>query len=183
MKIRLGLLAALAVLPACQREAATPAPPPAAEAAPAVPKPNDVTAEYPTLKLPAVDGGVYDLAEHRGKWVVVNFWATWCTPCLKEMPDLDALDKARADIDVVGLAYDEIEPADMRAFLKEHPVSYPIVIVDTFEPPADFAVPRGLPTTWLIAPDGKALKPFLGPVTAKEIENAIAAASAGKQSG
>ncbi|MFT3756443.1 MAG: TlpA disulfide reductase family protein [Pseudoxanthomonas sp.] len=175
MKLRIGLLATLAGVSACQREAAPPPATPAAEQAPAPAAPNDVTAEYPTLKLPAVDGSTYDLAAHRGKWVVVNFWATWCTPCLAEMPDLDALDRAREDIDVVGLAFDEIETADMLAFLKEHPVSYPVVIIDTFNPPADFAVPRGLPMTYLIAPDGKALKPFLGPVTAKEIERAIAA--------
>ncbi|KAF1706334.1 thioredoxin [Pseudoxanthomonas sangjuensis] len=180
--MRTGLFVVLAALAACKREAeAEPAvaiPVVDEVSAQATPEPRssvDATAEYPTFKLPALDGSTYDLAAHRGKWVVVNFWATWCAPCLKEMPDLDALDKARDDIDVVGLAYDEIEAADMRAFLKEHPVSYPIVIVDVFAPPADFATPRGLPMTHLIAPDGKALKPFLGPVTAQEIEEAIAA--------
>lgn len=184
--MRMGLFVALAALAACKREAeAEPAvaiPVVDEVSAQATPEPRssaDTTAEYPTLKLPALDGSTYDLAAHRGKWVVVNFWATWCAPCLKEMPDLDALDKARDDIDVVGLAYDEIEVADMQAFLKEHPVSYPIVIVDVFAPPADFATPRGLPMTHLIAPDGRALKPFLGPVTAKEIEEAIAARGKG----
>ena len=106
----------------------------------------------------------YDLAAHRGKWVVVNFWATWCKPCLKEMPELSALDAMREHIEVIGLAYEEIEPADMRAFLKKHPVAYPIAIVDTYDPPADFETPRGLPMTYLIAPDGKVADQFLGPV-------------------
>ena len=170
------LLLPLLALASCKRDAQAevaivpPQPEPAAPTAP-----REHGAEFPTLKLPALDGSTYDLATHRGKWVVVNFWATWCAPCLKEMPELDALDKARDDLHVVGLAYDEIEPEDMKAFLKERPVSYPIVIIDTFDPPADFATPRGLPMTYLIAPDGRALKPFLGPVTAKEIEDAIAA--------
>jgi thiol-disulfide isomerase/thioredoxin len=169
-------LLALLALCACKRDAAQADTTPAAESAnAAAPAQSDTTAEYPALKLPAVDGSTYELAAHRGKWVVVNFWATWCAPCLKEMPGLDALYKARDDIDMVGLAYDDISVADMQAFLQEHPVSYPIVILDTFAPPADFATPRGLPTTYLIAPDGKALKPFVGPVTAKEIEAAIAA--------
>jgi hypothetical protein len=71
------------------------------------------------------------------------------------MPDLSALDKDNDHIEVIGLAYEEIEPADMRAFLDKHPVRYPIAIVDTYDPPADFPTPRGLPMTYLIAPDGR----------------------------
>ncbi|HJR74471.1 MAG TPA: TlpA disulfide reductase family protein [Luteimonas sp.] len=134
----------------------------------------------PALKLAAIDGKAYDLAAHRGKWVVVNFWATWCAPCLKEMPELSALDAMREHIEVVGLAYEEIEPKEMEAFLKEHPVVYPIAIVDVYNPPKDFETPRGLPMTYLIAPDGQVAKRFLGPVTAKEIESTVAAAGGPK---
>lgn len=130
----------------------------------------------PALQVATIDGNQFDLATQRGHWVVVNFWATWCSPCLKEMPELSALDAMREHIAVIGLAYEEIEPEAMRAFLKQHPVVYPIAILDVYDPPADFATPRGLPMTYLIAPDGKVAKQFLGPVTAKEIEAAIAAA-------
>ena len=132
------------------------------------------TAEIPTLTLDAVDGTPYELAARRGKWVVVNFWATWCAPCIKEMPELSALDQQRDDLEVVGLAYEEIEPQAMLDFLKTRPVAYPVVILDVYNPPADFATPRGLPMTYLIAPDGKVAKQFLGPVTAREIEAVIA---------
>ena len=64
----------------------------------------------------------------------------------------------------------------MKAFLEPHPVVYPVAIVDVYAPPADFATPRGLPTTYLVAPDGKVAKHFLGPVTAAELDAAIAAA-------
>lgn len=129
--------------------------------------------EVPALQATTIDGRAYDLAERRGKWVVVNFWATWCAPCLKEMPELSALDAMREHIEVIGLAYEEIEPEAMRSFLEKHPVSYPIAILDVYSPPQDFATPRGLPMTYLIAPDGKVARQFLGPVTAKDIEAVI----------
>ena len=180
----LALLAAALMLSACGDKTPAPAPvagpeaaAPVASAEPAAtPAVRDVTADYPSLKMPTVDGGSYDLAAHRGQWVVVNFWATWCSPCLKEMPELSALHAMREHVKMVGLAYDDIEPAELKAFMKQHPVAYPVVQVDTFDPPADFATPRGLPTTYLIAPDGKVAKQFLGPVTAREIEAAITAA-------
>ena len=147
---------------------------------PAAETPADRTVEIPTLQVKTLEGADYTLAAHRGKWVVVNFWATWCAPCLKEMPDLSALDKDNDHIEVIGLAYEEIEAGDLRAFLAERPVVYPIAILDVYNPPADFATPRGLPLTYLIAPDGKVAKQFLGPVTGKVIEAAIAAAGGPK---
>jgi len=165
-----------------EKPAATPAPAAAGQAA--KPKaPAAARTQTPSLQVSTVDGAHYDLAAHRGKWVVVNFWATWCTPCLKEMPELSALDAMREHIEVIGLAYDDIEPAELKAFLKKHPVVYPIAIVDTYTPPADFETPRGLPTTYLIAPDGRIAKQFLGPVTARDIEAAIAAAGGPKADG
>jgi thiol-disulfide isomerase/thioredoxin len=181
--IRVSALALLLALAACKQPAgevpkveepstqATPAT--TADTAPGAEQPKP---EIPSLKLATVDGKPYDLAAHRGKWVVVNFWATWCAPCLKEMPELSALDAMREHIEVIGLAYEDIEPASMHSFLKEHPVVYPVAIIDTFEPPKDFATPRGLPMTYLVSPEGKVARQFLGPVTAHDIESAIAAA-------
>lgn len=185
MPLRLAILSLLLMplLAACSpdgtEDASAPATAPEArtEAAESEQGPAaEADASFPELQIATLDGSSYDLVAHRGKWVVVNFWATWCKPCVKEMPDLSALDADNEHIEVLGLAYDDSEPEDIRAFLQAHPVSYPIAIVDTFDPPKAFATPRGLPTTYLIAPDGRLKKKFMGPVTPEIIHEAIAAA-------
>lgn len=191
-RLRLAFAPLLVVLSACSPSgnpgAATPtsaapatpeavtSPAPAATAAAPTRAADARKPSVPSLKVATFDGGQFDLAEHRGRWVVVNFWATWCTPCLKEIPDLDAFDQARKDVDVIGLAYEEIERQDMEAFLKQHPIHYPIAVLDVYNPPADFDEPKGLPMTYLIAPDGKVAKKFLGPTTAEDLGKLIAAA-------
>ena len=120
----------------------------------------------PTLKVTTLDGKTFDLAAQRGKWVIVNYWATWCVPCIKEMPDISHLVATHKNVTAIGLAYDDSDPADIKAFVAKHPVVYPIAQVTLDKPAKDFDEPRGLPTTWLISPDGKVAKQFIGPVTA-----------------
>ena len=169
-------VAALLATAACRREAP---PPPVADPAPsATPRKQVATSavERPSLKVGTLDGGTFDLAEHRGQWVVVNYWATWCSPCLKEMPELSALDAMREHVTVIGLAYEDNTPEAMRAFLQEHPVVYPVALVDVYNPPADFDTPRGLPLTYLITPDGRIARKYTGPVSARMLEEGIAEA-------
>ena len=182
MKIRLHGVALACVLavagckaPNAAQTAAPAVPDTAPAAEPVVEQPPVTvhTAEYPRLELPTIDGGSYRLADHRGKWVVVNFWATWCAPCLKEMPELSAMHTLRSNVEVVGLAYEDTTAQALLDFLKQRPVTYPIAIADPYAPPGDFATPRGLPMTFLIAPDGKLAHQILGPVTAIEIEQVI----------
>jgi len=125
------------------------------------------------FSTPTVDGQVFDLAQFRGSWVVVNFWATWCKPCRKEMPEFSDLHAQRDDINVIGLAFEEVEPEAIRAFLEDYPVSYPIAVVDVYDPPEVFGVPRVLPTTLIISPAGLKVKTFLGPVTREMLEGYI----------
>jgi thiol-disulfide isomerase/thioredoxin len=190
MRVRIAvLLLSSLMLGGCKREAepvATPTPAPSAAPAakpdaapPATPVPA-ATAARPSLRVATLDGKTFDLAEQRGKWAIVNFWATWCSPCLKEMPELSALDAMREHIVVVGLAYEENTPEAMQAFMKDHPVVYPIALVDVYDPPKDFETPRGLPMTYVIAPDGTIARKYTGPVTARMIEEDIAKAGGPK---
>ena len=180
MKNKIGLIVAIMVcLGACDKKETALEAPPAPEIKAAATEPAEAAApakkpEVPTLEVTTYDGKPYKLADHRGKWVVVNFWATWCEPCKKEIPDFNKLDAERDDVEFIGLAYEEIERADMDAFLKVIPINYPMAILDVYSPPADFDTPVGLPLTYVIAPDGKVASKFLGPVTMSDLEKVIA---------
>ena len=134
-----------------------------------------VETKKPVLALKTLDGKPFDLAAERGKWVIVNFWATWCSPCIKEMPDISKFVASRDDVRAIGLAFGGEELADVSDFLKAHPVRYPIANVPLETPPKDFGAPKALPTTYLIAPDGSIAKKFTGPITTADLEKAIAA--------
>jgi thiol-disulfide isomerase/thioredoxin len=172
-------LGALAALPGCKPDspATTPAvATPVATPQPEAPKAAQPNTKFPSLQVTTLDGQAFDLAAQRGKWAIVNFWATWCAPCLKEMPELSALDAMREHIVVVGLAYEDTTEAALRTFLVKHPVVYPMALIDVYNPPADFDTPRGLPFTYLIGPDGAVVRKYTGPVSARMLEEDIAAA-------
>jgi len=138
-------------------------------------------ARQPSLAVTTVDGKPFTLLEQRGKWVIVNFWATWCAPCIAEMPDISAFVSSRHDVVAIGLAYEDTDKQEIVDFLARRPVAYAIAQLDVSDPPRDFATPRGLPTTYLIAPDGTIAKHFLGPITEKDLAEAITAAKAAKK--
>lgn len=89
-----------------------------------------------------------------GKVVVVNFWATWCPPCRKEMPDLDTLYKRFKDQGLVVLAISDEEEAKVRAFLKTQPVSYPVML-DKGRQVNELYRVEGIPKTYIYGRDGK----------------------------
>ncbi len=130
------------------------------------------------FKLPRLSGGETALSDYRGQWVVVNYWATWCTPCRKEIPELSELHAENDHIVVLGLAYEDTGEAAFEAFLEEYDPSYPILLPDVYDMPDGLENPRVLPTTFLVDQEGYRVKTFLGPITRKELEAAVEAAAA-----
>jgi len=131
--------------------------------------------EKPTLQVKTLDGKPFDLAQHRGKWVIVNYWATWCAPCIKEMPEISDFVKTHKNVEAIGLAFEDTDKAEVAAFVQKHPVSYPIAQVDVIDPPKDFDPPKGLPTTYLIKPDGTLAPPIVGGVDKVKLAKLIPA--------
>ena len=125
-----------------------------------------------------IDGRAYNFADLRGKVVFVNFWATWCPPCIAEMPDLVELqEKYRDQLLVIGVSEDE-EPVDVvRKFAAERGVNYPIVMV-TPELRAAFPLVVALPTTFMLNTEGGLAKKHVGQLRRGETE-AVARVLAG----
>ena len=128
----------------------------------------------PDVALPGLDGTPLRLpADTLGRPVLVNFWASWCAPCIEEMPELDRYARAQGDagVHVVGIALDDA--AAVRAFLQRVPVEYRIAL-DTPGPRdsgVQFGNPRGvLPYTVLLDADGRVLKQRIGPFAHGEID-------------
>ncbi|MGN6789485.1 MAG: TlpA family protein disulfide reductase [Rhodanobacteraceae bacterium] len=132
--------------------------------------------KIPTLNIQTLDGKPFDLAAMRGRWVIVNFWATWCSPCIAEMPAISKYVRTHRNVTAIGLAYDRSPRADVLAFAKKHPVAYPLAQLDMDDLPRGIEMPASLPTTYLVAPDGHVAKRFIGPIDAKLLDAAIAAA-------
>lgn len=132
--------------------------------------------KIPTLNIQTLDGKPFDLAAMRGRWVIVNFWATWCSPCIAEMPAISKYVRTHRNVTAIGLAYDRSPRTDVLAFAKKHPVAYPLAQLDMDDLPRGIEMPASLPTTYLVAPDGHVAKRFIGPIDAKLLDAAIAAA-------
>lgn len=111
--------------------------------------------EAPALVLSRLDGDRFDIASHRGRVVVVNFWATWCAPCLKEMPAMEQAWQSLQQDNVLLVAVNLGDtPERIQRFLNHRPVTFPILVdidSETFVPWQIHSVP----TTYVIGPDGR----------------------------
>lgn len=137
-----------------------------------------VAAQAADFKLTDTQGRTHTLSGYKGKWVLVNYWATWCPPCLDEIPDLIALhNNKKNNLVVIGVALDYRNPKDVTDFADSMLVDYPIVLGnrDMIRP---IGPVQGLPTTYLFNPEGKMVAQQVGAITRQMVETYIASKTA-----
>jgi len=133
------------------------------------------------FSLPDIDGKQRSLSEFRGKWVVVNYWATWCPPCITEIPELIEFHERHKNKDavVVGIDFEDIETKELREFIDSYFMSYTILRMKPVAK-SQLGVISGLPTSFIISPKGELLARNTGTMTAKMIEDFIAESNSNK---
>jgi peroxiredoxin len=116
----------------------------------------------PDFSLRDVDGVVYSLRDYRGKVVFVNFWATWCPPCRREIPDLMALqNEHEGDLVVLGISLDREGAAKVKPFVEQMGITYPI-LVDGDNVAASFGPFNSIPMTFVVDRDGRIAEQIIG---------------------
>jgi len=114
------------------------------------------------------------LDQYRGKWVIVNYWATWCGTCRKELPDLVSLHEKHRDGDivVVGINFEAIDEQELKDFVATQNIAYPVLRSEPVRVTPLGPVPA-LPTTYILDPSGKPVAGEIGLVSRQEIEGYI----------
>lgn len=124
-----------------------------------------------SVELENADGTRVSWESYRGQWVLVNYWAEWCKPCLEEIPELNLLDKA-PEITVLGVNYDRIGGAPLKELGRRMGIEYTMLAKD---PGSEFGwnMPVALPATFLVDPSGELVETRFGPQTEDDIRTLI----------
>jgi cytochrome c biogenesis protein CcmG, thiol:disulfide interchange protein DsbE len=131
----------------------------------------------PAVVGETLDGAVFDLDELRGRWVLVNFFATWCPPCIVEHPELVAFHEAHAeagDVEILSVAFQD-SAAEIEAFFAEYGGEWPVLPEGLSGAAVSWGV-AALPESFLVSPQGVVVHKFTGGVTHQALESVLAQA-------
>ncbi|MFV8570940.1 TlpA family protein disulfide reductase [Marinobacter sp. SBS5] len=123
------------------------------------------------VELEKADGTLKSWDSYRGQWVLVNYWAEWCKPCLEEIPELNQLDKV-PDITVLGVNFDGVEGESLRDLGARMGIEYTMLANDP-APEFGWNIPVALPATFIVSPGGELIETRFGPQTEDDIRTVI----------
>lgn len=127
-------------------------------------------AEEPELRLADGTGTSWEAWE--GKWLLINYWAEWCAPCRKEIPELNRIHREEAAVVVLGVNFDGLTGTALTTLMTEMDVGFPVLEAD---PGGRWEQPRPsvLPSTLVIGPDGRLRDVLIGPQTYEDLVRAV----------
>ena len=124
-------------------------------------------------QLRDMDGKIYSVSDYRGKWLIINCWATWCAPCIKEIPELERFyQENRSSAQVWGVTFEDTDKTTILEYVDRLGVTYPILGYGQ-DPLTGFGPVTVLPTTFVIDTNGLFFHRFEGPVTRQDLSNVI----------
>ena len=130
-----------------------------------------ISCSKPDYKLAGGDSG--NLDSFLGKWLVINYWADWCPPCIKEMPELESFYlENKEDVLVLAYNFDRLEGEELEEQIKRFAVNVPSILTDPGEL-FGWSSPPSLPATYVLNPEGELIHTLIGPQTQESLESYI----------
>ena len=124
-----------------------------------------------------LNGEDSSLDDYAGQWVIVNFWAEWCAPCLEEIPELNQIHRAgqKYNVSVLGVSFDPIANKTLKSTVAKLGFEYPVMATNPV-PILPFSLPESLPTNYIIAPNGEVVAKLVGTQTHESLLAALSKA-------
>jgi len=137
---------------------------------------NEKSIKLPNFSVVDTNGNTHNNETTKGKYLVINFWATWCPPCLKEIPAfVEFYDKNSEIVEILGLDYEQADKQVIAEFTDTYMVNYPIILFegDNSTEFDKFGDVFGMPTTYIYDPEGKLVDFRMGEIDITVLEKAI----------
>ena len=137
---------------------------------------NEKAIKVPNFSLVDIEGNVHTDESTKGKYLVINFWATWCPPCLKEIPAFVEFYEKNSDrVEILGLDYEQADKKTILEFTDTFMVNYPIILFDDKNGSqfTNFGDVFGMPTTYIYDPEGRLVDFRMGESDIETLEKSI----------